>query len=108
MIDLPKPDLARPIVIAFRVWMDSRSLGEPEPGGIHIASLLEETSAIEARYQMQWLETFRGYIVEVVEPVAFAPLAIVAASLIRFDPVNLFLLIGSTPFENCRVAREAV
>jgi hypothetical protein len=77
----------RDVVIAFRVWMSAESLkGNPDGGGIHIAPLLGTASAIDARYQVQWLETFRGYVVDAVEPILFVLLAIFACALIRFDP----------------------
>jgi hypothetical protein len=73
--------------IAFRVWMDSSSLADsPDSGGIHIAPALGLTSAIDARYRLQWMQTFWGYVVEALLPVLFALLAIMACALIPFDP----------------------
>jgi hypothetical protein len=77
----------REVVVAFRVWMAADSLkGNPDGGGIHIAPLLGTTGAIDARYQVQWLETFRGYVVDAVEPILFVLLAILAWALIPFHP----------------------
>jgi hypothetical protein len=76
-------------LIAFRVWMGPWDLADESAGGIHIASALGEASSIEARYQMQWLQTVRGYIVEVVEAVAFLLLAAMACTLMAFDRSKL-------------------
>lgn len=73
------------VVIAFRVWMAADSLsGTPDAGGIHIAPFLGTATAIDSRYQVQWLETFRGYVVDAVEPFLFVLLAILACALIPF------------------------
>jgi hypothetical protein len=72
----------REITIAFRVWMSPDSLaGNPDAGGIHIAPLVGTTTAIDARYQIQWLEIFRGYVVDAVEALAFILLALLAIAL---------------------------
>jgi hypothetical protein len=66
-------------VIAFRVWMGEDTADEsPDTGGIHIAPVLGEQTAIQGRYQEQWLQTIRGYVVDLLEPVAFALLAVMA------------------------------
>jgi hypothetical protein len=68
-------------VIAFRVWMGPWDLDDPAAGGIHIAPALGQTDVIAMLYQMQWRQTIRGYIVEVVEAIAFVLLALMAFSL---------------------------
>jgi hypothetical protein len=73
------------LVIAFRVWMGPWGARNPVAGGIHIAPSLGELAGIEARYRSQWLETFKGYIVEVVEAFLFILLAGIASSLALFD-----------------------
>lgn len=73
-------------VLAFRTWMGPWELGDPEAGGIHIAPALGEAPSIKAHYRIQWLETVSGYIVEVVEALLFVLLAVMACSLIAFDP----------------------
>jgi hypothetical protein len=81
------PDGKRSIVLAFRVWMSAGDVGAaPDVGGIHIAPALGIRSTIAAQYQLQWLETVRGYVLEVIEPILFVLLAIMACSLIAFDP----------------------
>jgi hypothetical protein len=67
-----------PMVIAFRVWMAPWDLDDPAGGGIRIAPVMGAHSAVVARYRQQWGQTFRGYIVEVVEALAFALLALMA------------------------------
>ena len=74
-----------PAVVAFRVWVGSGVTAVPGAGGIHIAPALGEIGALEARYQVEWLETVRGYIVEVVEALAFVLLAVMAGALLAFD-----------------------
>jgi hypothetical protein len=76
-------------LIAFRVWMGPWDLADESAGGIHIAPALGEASSIHARYQMQWLQTLQGYIVEVVEAVAFLLLAAMAWTLMAFDRSKL-------------------
>lgn len=94
--------------IAFRVWMGRGSLGEPDAGGIHIAPLLGEASAIEARYKLQWLETFSGYIVEVVLPVLFLALAVVAGVLMAFERAGYGWLILALILTGMIRANQAV
>ncbi|HET6629062.1 MAG TPA: hypothetical protein VFG91_04775 [Woeseiaceae bacterium] len=65
-------------VIAIRVWMRPGLARAPDAGGIHIAPMLGTSEAVNAQYQLDWLETFKGYVVEVVEPVAFVLLALLA------------------------------
>lgn len=77
------------VLIAFRVWMGPWDLADQSAGGIHIAPALGETSNIDTLYQMQWLQTVRGYIVEVVEAAAFVLLAVMAGTLIAFDRSKL-------------------
>jgi hypothetical protein len=76
-------------LIAFRVWMGPWDLGDSGAGGIHIAPALGQASSIDMLYQMQWLQTVRGYIVEVVEAVAFVLLSVMACTLIAFERSKL-------------------
>lgn len=62
------------ITIAFRVWMSSASL-VAGAGGIHIAPTIGEKSHIEKKYQFQWSQILKGYIVEVIWPIIFFLLA---------------------------------
>lgn len=74
----PAAASTRDAVVAIRVWMRSGLAREPDAGGIHIAPTLGTSEAINAQYQLQWLQTFNGYVVEVAEPLAFVLLALLA------------------------------
>jgi len=75
-------------VIALRIWMGPWDLGDPGGGGIHIAPALGESNSIDMLYLMQWLQTVRGYVVEVVEAAFFALLAVMTCGLNLFDRSN--------------------
>jgi hypothetical protein len=77
-----------PMLIALRVWMGPWDLESPDSGGIHIAPSLGTESGVRDRYQLRWLQTIRGYIVDAVEPLTFVLLAIMTLSLIPFDRRN--------------------
>ena len=84
------------VVVAVRVWASPSTVaGAPsDAGGIHIAPAIGEASAIRARYRLQWLETFYGYVVEVALPLSFLLLVIMACSLYVTDgrdPAYLWL-----------------
>lgn len=74
-----------PVVLAIRVFMGPWDIGADDAGGIHIAPAIGERSGVEAQYRMQWLETVKGYIVEVVEAFLFLLLALMCLSLLPFD-----------------------
>jgi hypothetical protein len=87
LLDADATKSERNIVIAFRVWMGASSLAESsDAGGIHIAPAIGEAGAIQARYRLQWLQTFCGYVVDAGEPTLFLALASMACVLIAFDP----------------------
>lgn len=65
-------------VIAIRVWMRPGLGRATDSGGIHIPPTLGTPQAVEARYQSEWLQTFNGYVLEVVEPLGFVLLAMLA------------------------------
>jgi len=74
-------DQTQTYVIAFRVWLDPLEAGE-ESGGMHVAPVIGAADAIHQLHQTQWLQTFKGYVVDAVEPLAFALLAIMVVGLI--------------------------
>lgn len=74
--------------IALRVWMGPWELPDPQAGGIHIAPAIGTTKGIEARFQRQYWETVRGYVVDAVEAILFMFIAIMACSLIPLDRAN--------------------
>jgi hypothetical protein len=64
------------LTIAFRVWMSPSRVGQSESGGIHVAPAIGEKNTIATKYQFQWHQTIKGYIVEVVIPLIFILLAL--------------------------------
>lgn len=72
---------ARTYLIAFRVWMDPLDAGE-DNGGIHIAPTIGDAAGIDFLHQVQWLQTFKGYVVDAIEPFAFVLLALMVFGLI--------------------------
>jgi hypothetical protein len=62
-------------VVAVRAWMGPWELADPQAGGMRIAPTFGDTRLERFQYQSQWLETFRGYIVEVVEALLFLAIA---------------------------------
>ena len=85
----------RIVTIAVRTWMRAGTLGEgPDVGGIHIAPAIGEAGAIRSLYQLEWLQTVKGYIVEVVEAAALGALALIIVGLVvshRMDSSRLWL-----------------
>lgn len=77
-----------PVVLAIRVFMGPWDIGADDAGGIHIAPAIGEHSGIEAQYRLQWLETVKGYIVEIIEAFLFVLLALMSLSLLLFDHSN--------------------
>lgn len=67
-------------VIAFRVWLDPLEAGA-ESGGMHVAPVIGAADAIGQLHQTQWLQTFKGYVVDAVEPLALVLLAIMVVGL---------------------------
>jgi len=68
-------------LIAIRVWMDPIDAGE-DNGGIHIAPIIGDAASIDLLHHVQWLQTFKGYVVDAVEPIAFVLLAVMVFGLI--------------------------
>jgi hypothetical protein len=68
-------------LIAFRVWMDPIDAGE-DSGGIHVAPTIGDAEGIERLHQVQWLQTFKGYVVDAAEPITFVVLALMVVALI--------------------------
>lgn len=68
-------------LIAFRVWMDPLDAAE-DSGGIHVAPTIGSANDIDQLHQVQWLQTFKGYVADAIEPLAFALLALMVFALI--------------------------
>ena len=73
------------LVLAFRVWMGTHSLLQPEAGGLHNPPLLGDTGAVAAHYQLRWHKLLGAYLPLAFEALMFALLAIMAFSLMLFD-----------------------
>jgi hypothetical protein len=103
------PHASDTVLIAIRVWAGPRALaGDPSAGGIRIAPALGQAADIMARYRVQWLEKFNGYIVDAVEGLAFIPLAIMVLILMRFDRDRRYLwLIAALLLIGARRANQA-
>ena len=61
--------------------MDPIDAGE-DNGGIHVAPTIGDAASIDLLHQVQWLQTFKGYVVDAIEPVAFVLLALMVFGLI--------------------------
>lgn len=68
-------------VIAFRVWMDPLDAAQ-DSGGIHVAPNIGDANGIDLLHQAQWLQTFKGYVADAIEPFAFFLLALMVFALI--------------------------
>ncbi|MBN8713975.1 MAG: glycoside hydrolase family 2 [Xanthomonadales bacterium] len=77
-------------VVAIRVYLAPGMPRSGDAGGIHIAPILAEKTAGEARYVAQWAMTFVGYVVDAVEPFLFVLLGLYALSVGRFSPADRF------------------
>ncbi len=72
-------------VIAVRVWMGAWDLDDPSAGGIHIAPAIGLADEIHALNKTQWIQTVKGYLLEVVEAAVFVGLAWMAWALRTFE-----------------------
>jgi hypothetical protein len=81
----PLVQASGPMLIAVRVWMGPWDLESSDSGGIHIAPALGTRAGVEALYEIEWMETIRGYIVDVVLAVGFILLAAMVCSLIPLE-----------------------
>jgi hypothetical protein len=66
------PSAAR--LLAVRVWMAPWDQAS-DSGGMRVAPAVGEADAIARVYRAQWMQTIRGYVVEVAEAAAFFLLA---------------------------------
>jgi len=83
----------RTVVLAMRVWTPAE-MARGDGGGVHVAPIIGQPDAVAAIYQGQWLQTFKGYVVDAVEPVAFLVLTCMALALFaarRSDPAYVWL-----------------
>lgn len=78
-------------VIAVRV-VALKGTTAPDGGGMQIAPVLGNEVAVRDHYRLQWLQKIEGYVVDATEPVFFLILALMALSMIPFDPRERFNL----------------
>ena len=81
-----------PMVLAIRVW--SGTWTGADGGGIHVAPVIGTQASIDARYRLQWLKIFEGYVVDAVPALLFFLMAVMALSLLpmqRGDRACLWL-----------------
>jgi hypothetical protein len=87
---LPESGSSGDAVIAVHVYLQQSTANASEAGGMHVAPILAEPNAGNARLLAQWWQTFWGYVVEVIEPVLLLALALYALSLRRLCPPDRF------------------
>ena len=89
MFSLPRQGAADTQVLAFRVWMaPGTAATQPGAGGFHSAPTIGEASAISDRYQLDWLQVVRAYGSSALLMPPFIVSALIAISLIIFDPTD--------------------
>jgi hypothetical protein len=77
-------------VIAFRVALLKGTSAATDGGGIHIAPVLGTESGVRNHYRLQWLEKAEAFAVDAAEPVFLLILAVMALSMLPFDPKDHF------------------
>lgn len=92
-------------IVAIHIYMPSASLSDPEAGGLHIAPVLADPAAGAARHIAQWWQTFWGYVVDLVEPLALLTLAAFALSLWRFAHADHFLPLAAAALAAIALSR---
>jgi len=92
-------------VLAIHVYLPQELAGDAEAGGLHVAPILAERTAGAARHVAQWWQTFWGYVVDLVEPLALLALALFALSLRRFAAGDRFLLPAAAAVSTIALSR---
>jgi hypothetical protein len=84
-------------VIAFRIWMSPASLlGQTDAGGFHLAPQVGTTNAVEAEYQLRWLDLVRENAIWALTGTVYSLLAVIAFSLFLFNRTDrVYFWIGS-------------
>ncbi len=73
-------------VLALRVYMTDSTLTEAaDVGGLHSAPKVGTAQAVNAYYQVNWLELLRGYALTFALTPLFALMAVLAFTMILFD-----------------------
>ncbi|HEY1772828.1 MAG TPA: glycoside hydrolase [Gammaproteobacteria bacterium] len=79
------------MLLAIRVWSGPWAVGA---GGIHVAPAIGTQAAIDARYRLQWLTIFEGYVVDTIPALLFGLMALLVLCLWSFErsgPANPWL-----------------
>jgi hypothetical protein len=92
-------------VLAIHIYLPKELVSQPEAGGIHIAPILAGPSAGAARHIAQWWQTYWGYVVDLVEPLALLTLAFFALSLRRFSRGDRFLPLAAAGLSAIALSR---
>ena len=77
-------------VIAMRVASLKGVSAPTDGGGVHIAPVLGTEVGVRDHYGRQWLEKAEAFAVDATEPVFFLLLAVLALSMLPFDPTDHF------------------
>ncbi|HEY6764434.1 MAG TPA: PP2C family protein-serine/threonine phosphatase [Candidatus Sulfotelmatobacter sp.] len=100
-------------MLALRVWMQPYTLTvNPDAGGLHIAPVVGEATAVGAYYQTAWLGLVRTYASSALEAGLFLLLTMVSCSLLLFDRADkvypwlggVFLLTAANAANLCLVS----
>jgi hypothetical protein len=105
LFQLGETESAGEAVLAIHVYSPKDSVADPEAGGIHVAPILAEPTAGAARHLAQWWQTFWGYVVDLVEPLALLTLSLFALSLRRFFRGDQFLPLAAGALSAIAVSR---
>jgi hypothetical protein len=77
-------------VIVMRVASLKGVSAATDGGGVHIAPVLGTEAGVRDHYRLQWLEKVEAFAVDAIEPVLFLLLAVLALSMLPFDPKDHF------------------
>ncbi|HEY4128472.1 MAG TPA: glycoside hydrolase [Gammaproteobacteria bacterium] len=81
-------------MLAIRVWSGPWAVGV---GGIHVAPAIGTQAAIDARYRLQWLTIFEGYVVDTIPALLFGLMALLVVCFWYFErssPANPWLAVA--------------
>ena len=96
-------------VLAFRVWMEPASLGDPNVGGMRAAPTLGDSDVVSLRYREQWGELIRAFLPRAILAAVYGLLSVVAFGLIFFDRSDpVYLWIGLLFLANCAFSSAVV
>jgi len=96
----PLPDSVsgtRQQVIAFRLWMSPQSLlALTDAGGFHLAPLVGTADAVDAAYQLRWLDLVRQNAIWALTALVYLLLAVIAFGLFLINRTDqVYFWMGS-------------